>query len=158
MNCTKCGEPTDYNSHLCESCYARRSSHLHCIIKPQARQQPGRLLALFIAAFLLSLLFAALLYGSLHAADLSMQILISGQPASHAEYTLDGDAVSVPGRALLHGFADVAGMIHVSGIATGTWTLYAGCLVQSVEVGEVQAQVLQQADASCRVWVPVVSK
>ncbi len=130
----------------------------YSIIRPQARQQQGRLLALFIAAFLLSLLFAALLYGSLHAADLSMQILISGQPASHAEYTLDGDAVSVPGRALLHGFADEAGMIHVSGIATGTWTLYTGCLAQSVEVGEVQGQVIQQVDAACVVWLPVISK
>ncbi len=155
--CQKCGASTDSDG-LCSTCYAARAYHLRSIINPQRRHQPGRLLAVALTAFLLSILFAALLYGSLHAADLSMQILVSGKPAAQVEYTLDGDAVSVPGRALLHGFSDEAGMIHVSGIATGTWTLYAGCLVQSVEIGEVQAQVLQQADASCRMWVPVVSR
>lgn len=155
--CRNCGEPTDSDG-LCAVCYAKRARHLHGIINPQQRNRTGRLLAFALTAFLLSLLLAALLYDSLHAADLSIQILVSGQPASHAEYTLDGDPVSVPDRALLHGYTDEDGMIHVSGIATGTWTLYAGCLVEDVYVGEVSGQVLNQADASCRLWMPVVRK
>lgn len=93
-----------------------------------------------------------------HAADLQIQILVSGQPASNQEYTLDGDPVSVPARALLHGITDSDGMIHATGISTGTWMLYTGCLVESVEVGEVTGQVIQQADAGCKVYVTEVRK
>lgn len=93
-----------------------------------------------------------------HSADLQIQILVSGKPASNQEYTLDGDPVSVPARALLHGITDSDGMIHATGISTGTWTLYTGCLVESVEVGDVTGQVIQQADAGCKVWLPRVTK
>lgn len=88
-----------------------------------------------------------------HSADLQIQILVSGKPAPNQEYTLDGDPVSVPARALLHGITDSDGMIHATGIATGTWTLYTGCLVESVEVGEVTGQVIQQVDAGCKAYL-----
>lgn len=90
-----------------------------------------------ISILFVTLAIALAWWSYAHAADLQIQILIGGQPAANVEYTLDGDPVSVPARALLHGYTDNAGMIHATGIATGTWMLYTVCLVQSVEVGEV---------------------
>ena len=143
-NCRKCGEPAEYEDlNLCYHCYT-------------ARHRPGRLLAVAIAALLLAMLCAALIYDQAHAADLQIQLLIAGKPAANIDYTLDGDPVNVPARALLHGTTDADGVISVTGIATGTWTLITACLVQSVYVGEVQGQTLMQADGSCVVWLPVV--
>ena len=157
MNCTKYGEPTDYNSHLCESCHARRSSHLHSIIRPQARQQQGRLLALFIAAFLLSLLFAALAYDYAHAtaldnASIHVQAMRAGQPLVNTEYQLLSD------NGLIFGHTDADGMVRASGIVPGAWTLAVGCARAIVYAAEVQGQVIQQVDAACVVWLPVISK
>lgn len=153
-NCRRCGEPSEYEDlSLCYHCYTVRHNHLLSIINPQARHRPARLQAVAIAALLLALLCAALIYDQAHAADLQIQLLVGGKPAVGVDYTLDGDPVSVPARALLHGTTDADGMIGVTGISTGTWTLYAACLVQSVEVDEVHGQVLMQADGSCVVWL-----
>lgn len=157
MNCTKCGEPTNYDSHLCESCYARRASHLHSIIKPQARQQPGRLLALGIAAFLLSLLFAAIAYDYAHAAALDnasihVQAMRAGLPLANTEYQLLSD------NGLIFGHTDADGMVRASGIVPGAWTLAVGCARAIVYAGEVQGQVIQQVEIACMVWLPGVTK
>lgn len=111
-----------------------------------------------IGIMFIAIVFALGCWIYAHAADLQIQILVSGKPAPNQEYTLDGDPVSVPARALLHGYTDNAGMIHATGIATGTWTLYTGCLKLPVYVGEVTGQVLQQADAGCKVYLAGVSR
>lgn len=153
-NCRKCGEPSEYEDlSLCYHCYTVRHNHPMSIISPQARHRPGRLLAVAIAVLLLALLFAAPVYDQAHAADLQIQLVINGKPAANIDYTLDGDPVSVPVRALLHGTTDADGRISATGIATGTWTLITACLVQSVYVDEVQGQALMQADGSCVVWL-----
>lgn len=157
--CRRCGEPSEYEDlSLCYHCYTVRHNHLMSIISPQARHRPGRLLAVAIAALLLALLCAALVYDQAHAADLQIQLLVGGKPAAGVDYTLDGDPVSVPARALLHGTTDANGRISATGIATGTWTLYAACLAMPVYVDEVQGQALMQADAGCRTYVPRVTK
>ena len=125
------------------------------IIRPDMRRKA--LSRLLLIAIIGALVFSWLLYHSANAADYTAKILVLGQPASGLEYTLDGDPVSTPaGRALLHGYADPEGMIHATGIATGTWTLSAGCLVGLVYVGEVAGQVTPQEDATCRAYVPGV--
>lgn len=157
--CRKCGEPSEYDDlSLCYRCYTMRHNHLLSIISPQARHRPARLLAVAIAVLLLALLFAALVYDQAHAADLQIQLLVGGKPAVGVDYTLDGDPVNVPARALLHGTTDADGVISVTGIATGTWMLYAACLTTPVHVGDVQGQALMQADAGCRTYVPRVTK
>lgn len=157
--CRKCGEPSEYDDlSLCYHCYTMRHNHLMSVISPQARHRLGRWLAVAIAALLLALLCAALIYDQAHAADLQIQLVINGKPAANIDYTLDGDPVRVPARALLHGTTGVDGMISATGIATGTWTLYAACLVQSVEVDEVNAQVIEQVDAGCKVYVTEVRR
>lgn len=158
-NCRRCGEPSEYEDlSLCCRCYTVRHNHLLSIISPQARHRPAKLLAVAIAALLLALLCAALIYDQAHAADLQIQLVINGKPAANIDYTLDGDPVRVPARALLHGTTDADGMINATGIATGTWTLYTGCLKLPVEVGEVNAQVIEQVDAGCKVYVTEVRK
>lgn len=155
--CRKCGEPSEYEDlSLCYHCYTVRHNHPLSIINPQARHRPARLLAVAIAALLLAMLCAALIYDQAHAADLQIQLLVGGKPAVGVDYTLDGDPVNVPARALLHGTTDADGRISATGIATGTWMLYAACLAMPVHVGEVQGQALMQADGSCVVWLPVV--
>lgn len=152
--CRKCGEPSEYEDlSLCYHCYTARHNHLLSIINPQARHRPARLLAVAIAALLLALLFAALVYDQAHAADLQIQLLVGGKPAVGVDYTLDGDPVRVPARALLHGTTDADGVISVTGIATGTWTLYTGCLKLPVEVGEVSGQAVREVDSTCVVYV-----
>lgn len=153
-NCRKCGEPAEYEDlSLCYHCYTARHNHLMSVINPQARHRLGRWLAVAIA-LLLALLCAALVYDQAHAADLQIQLLVGGKPAVGVDYTLDGDPVNVPARALLHGTTGVDGMISATGIATGTWMLYAGCLTMPVYVNEVQGQALMQADGTCKVWFP----
>ena len=155
MNCTKCGDQANYDSHLCESCCARRANHLHSIINPQARQQPGRLLALGIAAFLLSLLFAALAYDYAHAtaldnASIHVQAMRNGLPLANTEYQLLSD------NGLIFGHTDADGMVRASGIASGAWTLAVGCARTIVYAADAQGQVIQQVDAACMVWLPGV--
>lgn len=137
MNCTKCKEPTNHNS----------------IIRPQARQQPGRLLALGIAAFLLSLLFAALAYDYAHAtaldnASIYVQAMRKGLPLANTEYQLLSD------NGLIFGHTDADGMVRASGIVPGAWTMAVGCARAIVYAAEVQGQVIQQVDASCLVCLP----
>ena len=139
--CIKCGEPTKYNS----------------IIKPQARQQPGRLLALFIAAFLLSLLFAAIAYDYAHAntldnASIHVQAMRSGQPLANTEYQLLSD------NGLIAGHTDADGMVIASGIDPGAWMLAVGCARAIVYAAEVQGQVIQRVEMTCVVWLPGVRR
>lgn len=108
-----------------------------------------------ISILFVTLAIALAWWSYAHAADLQIQILVGGKPASNVAYTLDWGGVSVPARALLHGYTDNAGMIHATGIATGTWMLYTGCLVHPVEVGEVTGQALMQMDGSCAIYFPV---
>lgn len=155
MNCTKCGVPTNHHGHLCESCYTQRASHLHSIISPQARQQPGRLLALGIAAFLLSLLFAAIAYDYAHAtaldnASIHVQAMRAGLPLASTDYQLLSD------NGLIFGRTDADGMVLATGIDSGAWTLEVGCARTIVYAAEVQGQVIQQVDAACVMWLPGV--
>ncbi len=148
--CLKCGEPTEYEDGLCDICYMTRLNHQRSIINPH---RPGRLLALGIVAFLLSLLFAALLYDYAHAkamdnASIHVQAMRLGQPLAHAEYQLLSD------NGLIAGHTDADGMVMASGINAGMWTLAIGCAAVQVEAAEVQGQVIQQVDASCVVWMP----
>lgn len=150
--CLKCGEPTD-GAGLCAACYIERAHHLHSIINSRQSDRPGRLLALGIAALLLSLLFAALLYDYTHAtaldnASIHVQAMQLGQPLASAEYQLLSD------DGLIAGHTDADGMVIERGISAGVWTLAIGCTAVHVEAAEVHGQVIQQVDASCTVWLP----
>lgn len=106
----------------------------------------------WIAPFALALLFLFLLYRSLYAADFTAHVTANGKPLAGAWYDLYDDGVRVPdesARALIGGKTDSTGSISIRNISTGTWTLQVGCVAKVFELGEVNAAVQMEVDASC---------
>lgn len=124
---------------------------------------------LFAVVMLLSLFRSA--FSAPSTGSFTAHVTANGQPLIGAEYTLDGDAVSVPAgglsmrsvtgaQALIGGVTGEDGSIFAPNIGDGEWSLQVGCVVEHFEIGEVNAAVQMNVDATCypMVYFPIIGK